>query len=58
MMYFCFLSFCGIIINVWLHIDDVKYRGSILNKVDKGDNLTELMASPTGPKRRDFNDSN
>ena len=58
MMYFCFLSLCGIFINIWLHIDDVKNRDSILNRVDKGDNLAALMTSPTGPKRREFNDPN
>lgn len=53
MMYFSILACCGIGINVWLYVDDLKYRGGILDKVDTGENLEELMSTPVAANRRD-----
>ena len=52
MVYFAFLACCGIVFNVWLYIDDLKNRDGILDKVDEGEKLEDLMTSPTGPNRR------
>lgn len=46
-VYFDGLAVIGIVLNLWLYFDDIKNRGSILDKVDEGETLTELMASPT-----------
>lgn len=54
MMYFVALAAIGIVFNVWLYIDDLRNRGGILDKVDEGENLQELMTSPTGDNRRKF----
>ena len=37
MMYFSFLACIGIVMNVWLYIDDIKNRDGILDRVDKGE---------------------
>ena len=39
MMYFSMLAIVGIILNVWLYMDDIKNRGGVLDKVDEGENL-------------------
>lgn len=52
MMYFCGLAVAGICFNVWLYIDDLQNRGGVLDKVDDGEALEDLMTSPTGEKRR------
>ena len=56
MMYFALLGCIGIVLNVWLYIDDIKNRKGILDAIDTGNNLEELMASPTGDNRRQFDD--
>ena len=53
MIYFSLLSCCGIVFNVWLYIDDIRNRGGILDKVDNGENLEELMSTPVAKNRRD-----
>ena len=50
--YFEVLAVIGILLNLLLYFDDLKNRGGILNKVDKGEQLTELMASPTKDTKR------
>ena len=52
LVYFEVLAVIGICLNLWLYFDDLKNRGGILNKVDKGEALTELMASPTKDTKR------
>jgi len=44
------LSTIGVFFNIWLYIDDRKYRGSVLHNVPK--QVNEMMASPTGTERR------
>ena len=34
LMYFCILAMIGIMLNVWLYIDDLKNRNGVLDKVD------------------------
>ena len=44
----------GFFVNLWLYIDDIKNRGSVLNEVKKkGDDMTNMMTSPP-PKRKMF----
>jgi len=52
LIYFIVLALIGICLNLWLYFDDLKNRGGILNKVDKGETLEELMASPTKDTKR------
>jgi len=52
MMYFSVLALIGITLNIILYIDDIKNRGSILSRVDKGDNLKDLMSTPVQENRR------
>ena len=51
-IYFICLSCIGICLNLWLYFDDIKNRKAILNNIDKGEQLTELMASPTKDTKR------
>ena len=44
------LATIGIIFNVWLYIDDIKYRDSVLDKVPKA--MVDLMSSPVLTNRR------
>ena len=52
LMYFCVLAAIGVCLNVWLYIDDIKNRGGLLDKVDKGETIKELTASPTPTTQR------
>lgn len=58
MVYYCILAGIGFLLNIWLYVDDIKNRGGILNKVDKGGKdeddvgLNNLQASPTVDQRR------
>lgn len=42
----CVFALIGLLVNIWLYIDDRKNRNSILDRVDKGDNLEDLITSP------------
>lgn len=53
MMYFSVLACCGIFFNVWLYFDDIRNRGGILDAVDNGENLEQLMSTPVPKNRRD-----
>lgn len=53
MIYFSLLACCGIVFNVWLYFDDIRNRGGVLDKVDSGENLEELMSTPVAANRRD-----
>ena len=44
--YFEVLAVIGILLNLLLYFDDLKNRGGILNRVDKGEKLEDLMATP------------
>jgi hypothetical protein len=40
-------ALCGLICNIWLYIDDIKYRGGVLHKVPKSEEtILELMGTP------------
>ena len=52
MMYYSGLACVGIVFNVWLYIDDLRNRGGILDAVDTGENLNELMTTPTDENKR------
>jgi MFS family permease len=52
MMYYCVLAMIGIFFNVWLYFDDLRNRGGILDKVDDGENLQELMTTPVDESKR------
>jgi MFS family permease len=44
------LATIGIGFNIWLYIDDIKYRNSVLDKVPKA--MADLMSSPVAANRR------
>ena len=52
MMYFSFLACCGIVINLWLYVDDLKNHGGILDAVDNGEKIEEMMTTPVAKDRR------
>lgn len=50
---YCFLgslAFLGIFLNIWLYMDDIKNRNSVLDRVDKP-NLEEMMTSPPAQRQ-------
>lgn len=52
MMYFSGLACIGIFFNVWLYMDDLRNRNGVLDKVDQGENLKDLMSTPTNENNR------
>ena len=52
MMYYSLLAVIGIIFNCWLYFDDLRNRGGILDKVDTGENLGELITTPVPEEKR------
>ena len=52
MMYYCALACCGIVFNVWLYFDDLRNRDGILDAVDTGENLENLMTTPIDENKR------
>lgn len=44
-------ALCGFLLNIWLYFDDIRNRGSVLNNVDKGETLEELMTSPVAERK-------
>lgn len=48
----CF-SLLGFFVNIWLYFDDKRNRGGILDKIDKGDKLEDLITSPAPGDRKD-----
>lgn len=42
----------GILLNIWLYIEDIKNNGGQLNKIHKGDAIEDLLKSPTREERR------
>lgn len=51
-----FLAVCsvGLLSNVALYYVDIKYYGGVLDKVDKGDDLTDLITSPAPGTKGDI----
>ncbi len=45
----CVVSIC---MNIWLYIDDIKNHGGWLNKVHKGDAISDLIQTPAPDKVR------
>lgn len=52
MMYYSLLGVIGIFFNCWLYFDDLRNRGGILDKVDTGENLGELITTPVPEEKR------
>ena len=46
------LAVLGIFFNTWLYIDDKTNRNGILDAIDDGENLQELMSTPVADNRR------
>jgi hypothetical protein len=45
----------GLLCNLWLYFDDIKYRNAVLNKVpEEKQQLLNLMATPAITERRTF----
>ena len=42
----------GILLNIWLYIEDIRNNGGQLNKIHKGDAIEDLLKSPTREERR------
>ena len=57
-MYFSALALVGILLNSWLYIDDVRNRGSVLHRLDKGgkDEVKEIQKVETRPKSEEYSD--
>ena len=45
-IFFDILAIIGTVLNVWLYFDDINKRKGILNKVDKGETIEDLMTTP------------
>lgn len=52
MVYYMTLSAIGCVINIWLYFDDLNNRDAVLDKVDKGEALAELLTSPIPTTRQ------
>ena len=42
----------GTALNTWLYFEDINNNGGQLNKIHKGDNIQDLLTSPTGGERK------
>ena len=50
-IFFDILAIIGTVLNVWLYFDDINKRKGILNKVDKGETIEDLMTTPNQESR-------
>lgn len=50
-LYFIGINVIGFILNSYLYYVDIKYYDGVLNRVDDGDAIEELMASPAPGQR-------
>lgn len=48
----CICIVC-LFLNIWLYFEDIRNNGGQLNKVHKGDAISDLLQSPTLDKRRE-----
>lgn len=46
-MFFVFVNIIGFVCNAYLWYIDIKYYDGVLNKVDSGDEIQDLITSPT-----------
>jgi MFS family permease len=51
LMFFIAVNVVGFLCNAYLYYIDIKYYNGILNKVDKGEKITDLMTSPVETRR-------
>lgn len=52
LIFFIGINILGLAQNAYLYYIDIKYHDGILNKVDRGEQLTDLMTSPVQTKSR------
>jgi len=52
--FFICINVISLFLNLWLYIIDIKYYDGVLNKVEKGDQLEELMTSPEPGERKEL----
>jgi len=52
MVFFIGVNIIGLICNVYLYYIDIKYNDGILNRVDKGETIVDLITSPAPDKSR------
>lgn len=45
--FFICVNMIGLVCNIGLYFVDIKYNNAVLNKVDSGDAVIDLMTSPT-----------
>lgn len=50
--FFAGVCIVGIVLNVWLYIEDIRNNNGQLNKVHRGDAIEDLINSPTGGERK------
>lgn len=46
MLFYIGVNVIGLVSNIALYYVDIKYHGGVLHKVDAGDRLEDLLASP------------
>ena len=50
--FFILINIIGLSLNGWLYVVDLKYYDGVLNKVDQGDQIADLMTTPTQDQRK------
>jgi MFS family permease len=56
-IFFIAINVIGLIQNLYLYHIDIKYHDGILNRVDKGEGLADLMTSPTQTRKEILSES-
>jgi hypothetical protein len=54
LIFFISINIFALMMNMYLYHIDIKYHDGILNKVDKGDKIEDLMTSPAPNTRKDI----
>ena len=50
-LFYIAINFTGLIVHISLYFVDIRQNNGVLNRVDQGDELTEMMASPTQTRK-------
>ena len=57
LIFFVIVNIFGFCTNFYLYVVDIKYHDGILNKVDKGEGITDLMTSPVQSRKEILRES-
>lgn len=52
MVFFIIVNIIGLACNISLYFVDIKYNNGVLDRVDKGDGLVDMMTSPKPTESR------